>query len=56
MTSTNTRGVMALAQIADRQARQLRTLARMQFTQGVVLALFGLVLLAHTFILYGGLP
>ena len=55
MTPTNPRGVMALAQIADRQARRLRILARVQFTQGVVLVLFGLVLLAHTFVLYGGL-
>ena len=46
---------MALAEIADRQARQLRALRYCQLAQGVTILLLGLVQIIHTFAIARGM-
>lgn len=49
MNTSDSRAVMALAEIADRQARQLRTLKNCQLVQGISLLFLGLAQLMHAF-------
>jgi hypothetical protein len=54
MNTSYPRGLMALAEITDRQARQLRTLSQIQLAQGVTLLALGLVQIIHTFMITRG--
>ena len=44
---------MALAEIADRQARQIRQLTHLLLVQGVTLLIIGLVQIIHAFVIRG---
>lgn len=53
MNTSDSRAVMALAEIADRQARLLRTLSRVQLVQAVIMLMLGLSQIANTVAIRG---
>ena len=55
MNTSYGQNLMALAEIADRQARQLRILRKFQLLQGVTLLFLGLTQLMQTFAIARGM-
>ena len=53
MNTSYGQNLMALAEIADRQARQIQRLSRYQLAQAVTVLILGLVQIVHTFAIRG---